>query len=71
MSWYIRFLLFFKRPQYSFDTETLALFATKITYKRLFGAAYVLKREIVILPPQHYNCRCVLEPARGDVDGSI
>jgi len=54
--WWERFLLLFCRKRYSIDSD--GIFRTVHIHKRLFGKVYILGT--CQLPPQHFNCRCVV-----------
>ena len=59
LRWWERFLLCFKRRQYAYDFG-FGL-DTVTTYKMLFNRIYMLSDPFP-MPPQHVNCRCVIEP---------
>ena len=59
-----KFLLSFERKQYSERKKDYSV--TKLTYKMLNGAIYILKLEKVPVIPRSINCRCVFIPTLGE-----
>ena len=56
---FLKFLLFFAK--WRRETTTDGLFEYAVFYKTLFGKRHLV--QVVQLPPQHFNCRCVVIPA--------
>ncbi len=61
-TWWARFRLWFCREQMVVHEEDDG-WSTEIRYKDLVGARYIISvRSMPPPPPEHFNCRCVVDP---------
>lgn len=60
--WYIRLALAFTRIRVAVDDSDADGWVTETYFKRFRGIIYILRTETYLGLPEHFNCRCILDP---------